>query len=144
VQLARLYPGAIAGYVARNRAASSDSSQRSAVEAVCEHLPSDLEDGCRLPEREVPTMPWQYQTLRLDLVLIHDPPPKELSIDKCPMATILICRISGARFSLMQPSPRLGAASTSTSGSGQRRPQGNQPCRTLLRLTQRLITGTSH
>jgi dihydrofolate reductase len=27
-------------------------------------------------------------------------------------------------------SPRLGAASTSTSGSGQRRPQGNQPCRT--------------
>jgi hypothetical protein len=44
------------------------------------------------------------------------------------------CRISGARFSLMQSSPRPGAASTSTSGSGQRRPQGNQPCRTLLRL----------
>ena len=54
------------------------------------------------------------------------------------------CRISGARFSLMQSSPRLGAASTSTSGSGQRRPQGNQPCRTLQRLTQRLIIGTSH
>ena len=34
----------------------------------------------------------------------------------------------------MQSSPRLGAASTSTSGSGQ----PSQPCRTLLRLTQRL------
>ena len=47
---------------------------------------------------------------------------------------LLICRISGARFCLMQSSPRLGAASTSTSGSGQ----PSQPCRTLLRLTQRL------
>jgi len=57
---------------------------------------------------------------------------------------VRFCRISGVRSSLMQSSPRLGAASTSTSGSGQHRPQGSQPCRTLLRLTQRLITGTSH
>ena len=59
-------------------------------------------------------------------------------------AVVRFCRISGARFSLMQSSPRLGAASASTSGSGQRRPQGIEPCRTLLRQTQRLITGTSH
>jgi hypothetical protein len=35
------------------------------------------------------------------------------------------------RFSLMQSCSRLGAASTSTSGSGQHRPQGSQPCRTI-------------
>jgi hypothetical protein len=64
----------------------------------------------------------------------------------CPPGTknVRICRISGVRSSPMQSSPRLGAASTSTSDSGQHRPQGSQPCRTLLRLTQRLITGTSH
>jgi hypothetical protein len=75
VQLAGLYPGAIAGYVTRNRAANSDSSQRSAVEAVCEHLPSDLEDGLP-PRTRSPYNAWRYQTLRLDLVLIHDLLPK--------------------------------------------------------------------
>ena len=62
-----------------------------------------------------------------------DPPTVYLCIGALG-ANVRICRISGARFSLMQSSPRPGAASTSTSGSGQRRPQGNHPCRTLLRL----------